>query len=153
MLGEGVVNVHSVVSPSLIRIYFKFTNDLTLERSPMSAKTVGKPLRVPVPFRDMERHTPEGKISVNASECARTFRVSSSLKCIKVLGKELTSIEQTGKLLLSLLLLLLLLLFAMVSLEGFTGRKKQTHDLRDVLRPSVPFEDVKLPSVKNQNGI
>lgn len=61
MLGEDVMNANSVVSPSLIRIYFRFMSDLTLERNPMSAKTVGKPLHVPVPFRDMEKHTAEGK--------------------------------------------------------------------------------------------
>lgn len=55
------MNVNSVVSPSLIHIYFRFMNDLTLERNPMSAKIVGKPLHVPVPFRDMGKHTSEGK--------------------------------------------------------------------------------------------
>lgn len=38
----------------------------------------------------------------------------------------------------------------MESLEGFIGGGL---NLRDVLRPSVPFEDMKLPGVKTQNGI
>jgi hypothetical protein len=61
MPGGNVTNVNSVVSPLRIHIYFKLMNDLTLERSPMSARTAGKPLLVTVPFRDTEKHTPEGK--------------------------------------------------------------------------------------------
>lgn len=60
MLGGNAMNVSTVVSPSSTRIYFKFTKDLTLERDPMNAKSVVKPLHVTVPFEDMEKHIPEG---------------------------------------------------------------------------------------------
>lgn len=56
---EDAMNVSTVVSPSFIRIYFKFMKDLILERDPMNAKTVVKPLHVTVPFEDMEKHIPE----------------------------------------------------------------------------------------------
>lgn len=92
------MNVSTVVSPSFIHIYFKFMKDLTLERDPMNAKTVVKPLHVTVPFEDMEKHIPEqGKTLMNANKHARMFRISSSLQIVEVLGKDLMNIRQMAK--------------------------------------------------------
>lgn len=102
MLEEDAMNVSTVVSPSFIRIYFKFMKDLTLERDPMNAKTVVKPLHVTVPFEDMEKHIPErrrgrGGPLMNANKHARMFRISSSFQIVEVLGKELMNIKQMAK--------------------------------------------------------
>ena len=92
------MNVSTVVSPSFIRIYFKFMKDLTLERDPMNAKTVVKPLHVTVPFEDMEKHIPEwGKTLMNANKHARISRISSSLQIVEVLGKVVMNIRQMAK--------------------------------------------------------
>lgn len=92
------MNVSTVVSPSFIRIYFKFMKDLTLERDPMNAKTVVKPLHVTVPFEDMEKHIPEqGKTLMNAYKQARMFRISRSFQIVEVLGKDLMNIRQMAK--------------------------------------------------------
>lgn len=142
MLEENAMNVSSVVSPSFICIYFKCMKDLTLERDPMSAKTVVKPLHVTVPFEDMEKHIPErgGGTFMNAKH-ARMFRIFSSLQIMEVLGKDLMNVKQMAK-----ALGFFLCLLTMERLGELTGENSVT--LRDVLRSSIPFEDMKISGVK-----
>lgn len=127
------MNVSTVVSPSFIRIYFKFMKDLTLERDPMNAKTVVKPLHVTVPFEDMEKHIPErrrgrGGPLMNANKHARMFRISSSFQIVEVLGKELMNIRYKAN---GEGFRIFVCLLAMESLRKLMGENSVT--LRDVL--------------------
>lgn len=61
------MHVNSVVSPSLIHIYFRHTIDFTLERNHINVGYVGKPFFVPPFFKDTkELMLGENPINVNS---------------------------------------------------------------------------------------
>lgn len=66
------MHVSIVGKPLSLPLPVKFMKDLTLERNPMNANTVVKPLHVTAPFEDMEKRIPKEKplcMQTNMQEC------------------------------------------------------------------------------------
>lgn len=74
------MHVNSVVSPSLIHIYFKPTTDFTLERNLINVGYVEKPFFVPPFFKDTKELIP-GANPINVNSVVMPLEATVPFDC------------------------------------------------------------------------